>query len=222
MLLTVITPTTGKESLGKLIETIEKQSINKDVYHVLLWDDYRSHMSILPTKYNSKNRISLVLPNGFGRRGAAPGSALRSVGLMVAETPWVTFADDDVWWENDHLTLMLDLLNQENKKWGYCHRKIWTSSGKYLGIDRFESVGNLPSRKVSYEMCDNNCMMFKRHLGVEAAQFYRETTEYNDDRLMYSFLKKNGGIPITSYTPSVNHICPDRLIEFFTTNCVMI
>ena len=68
-------------------------------------------------------------------------------------------------------------------------------------------------------MVDNNCMVFNRRLGSSAAVLYRETTEYNDDRLMYNFLKKYGGDPYLSDEATVNQICPEKLEEFFTLNC---
>jgi hypothetical protein len=40
MLITVITPTTGKKSLGRLIDSIDSQSKAR-VFHLLLWDDKR-------------------------------------------------------------------------------------------------------------------------------------------------------------------------------------
>jgi hypothetical protein len=92
-------------------------------------------------------------------------------------------------------------------------------SGGVLGVDRFESVGDDPERRVSYEMCDNNCMMFRRPFGVTAAPLYRETRQYNDDRLMYSFLKQHAGPRGRTGTPTINQVCPERLEEFFHANC---
>jgi len=54
---------------------------------------------------------------------------------------------------------------------------------------------------------------------VRAALLYRETTEYNDDRLMYGFLKENAGPRGGCDRATINHVCPDFLIEFFTEFC---
>ena len=66
------------------------------------------------------------------------------------------------------------------------------------------------------------CMMFKRKYGVSAACLYRETTEYNDDRLMYDFLKKYAGEPGKTLTATINQVCPKKLEQFFRKNCTII
>jgi hypothetical protein len=216
-LITVITPTTGKPELDRLVESVDRQTCTEDIFHLLLWDDQRAPGAHAPESYNSSNRLSLVLPAGSGRNGIAPGSPLRAIGLMAANTPWVTFADDDVRWDEDHAEALIRVL--PGKKWATTLRTIWSPRGERLGVDRFESVGDDPSRRVPYEMCDNNCMLFARELGSAAAVLYRETQQYNDDRLMYAFLKQHAGSRGTTGKATVHHICPERLIEFFRRNC---
>lgn len=215
--LTVITPTTGKPGLNKLINSIDSQNFNNDIYHLLLWDDFRDELAESPEVYNGVNRFSLVAPPGTGRNGSAPGSMLRAIGLTLANTPWVTFADDDVWWEPDHYASISSHMSTSN--WITTFRRIWTNSGINLGVDRFESVGDDATRTVPYEMCDGNTMTFKREYGLFAARFYRETKEYNDDRLMYAFLKENAGERGRHPNPTINHICPSSLEHFFRLNC---
>lgn len=213
---TVITPTTGKPSLDDLLLSIDRQSATDEVFHILLWDDVREGARP-PDSYNRVNRLNLVLPNGFGRQGNAPGSRMRAVGLMLATTPWVTFADDDVRWEPDHLERLRAAVR--DLKWASTLRTIWSSTGERLGVDRFESVGDDSGRRVPYEMCDNNCMIFERSLGSAAAVLYRETTDYNDDRLMYEFLKANAGRRGTTNQTTIHQRCPDKLVDFFRINC---
>jgi hypothetical protein len=215
--LTVITPTTGRPSLDALIESMDRQTIGNPPFHILLWDNVRDAAARAPESYNSEMRMSMVFPPGFGRSGDAPGSPLRAIGLMMVRTPWATFADDDVRWEDDHLAALSDALDERN--WATTLRTVWSPAGKRLGVDRFESVGDDPTRNVPEEMCDNNCMIFKRELGTSAAVLYRETTAYNDDRLMYKFLKDHAGPRGRTNRPTIHHICPDRLVEFFRRNC---
>lgn len=216
MKVTVLTPTTGRRSLDGLIESIDAQGM-REVFHLLLWDDAREPDAQPPEAYNGPARMSVVLPRGLGRNGNAPGSPLRAIGLMAAATPWVTFADDDVRWESDHVSALLQALN--GARWASTLRTIWSPEGVRLGVDRFESVGDDPGRKVPYEMCDNNCMIFERQLGSTAAVLYRETRDYNDDRLMYGFLKQHAGPAGRTNRPTVHQICPPRLVDFFKTHC---
>jgi hypothetical protein len=129
-IITVITPTTGKPGLDTLISSIEKQTLPGRTFHYLLWDNNRDPVTRTPESYNSASRLSIVAPAGFGRNGLAPGSPLRAIGLMAANTPWVTFADDDVTWDPDHVESMLDAV--DNRHWASTLRKIFAPGGGSL------------------------------------------------------------------------------------------
>lgn len=230
--ISVITPTTGKNSLANLINSVTAQNAQDgSVEHILMWDDFREDSFVkngLSTpkdlEQDSPTIIKSVVIKGSIVQGAAKGSALRAAGLMIAQGDYVTFADDDVIWEKNHLATMLKAI--EGKKWAFCKRRIWTPIPKdgsgddgfeFLGVDNFESVGE--EAKTPYKMVDNNCTMFERRLGTSAAVLYRETQDYNDDRLMYEFLKKYAGEPGKTNEATINQVCPERLISFFRTNC---
>jgi glycosyltransferase involved in cell wall biosynthesis len=226
--ITIITPTTGKKSLFKTIASLEKQTLRYE--HILLWDDKRDDDFLYPdpetlkarspydlNSYSKDNsRYSVVVPGSFVQGGAS-GSSLRSVGLMLARNSYVSFMDDDVWFEEGHLERMLNLV--KGNQWAYCRRKIWDSNGDYLGIDNFESVGDSSDKKVPYEMVDNNCMIFARRFGTSAAVLYRETVDYNDDRLFYAFLKHYAGVPGKTSEASINQTCPKKLESMFRQHC---
>jgi glycosyltransferase involved in cell wall biosynthesis len=225
MELTIITPTTGRKSLFNAINSINVQ--NFDSYeHILLWDDKREddfkEEKSSPLSFNHKtnksNRYSIIIP-GCSINGSATGSALRSIGLMAAKGEYVTFMDDDIMWENNHLSTMLAAIKDKN--WAFCKRKIWAKTAEglyeYLGIDNFESIGE--EAKVPYKMVDNSSMMFRRRFGTSASVLYREVEEYCDDRLMYSFLKTYAGEPVKTNLATINQICPNKLIDFFRQNC---
>ena len=214
---TILTPTTGRRSLHTLMASIDAQQLPTRPLHILLWDAQRAADAPAPESLDAPHRWSLVLPPGFRGHGLAPGSALRAVGLMLVCTPWVTFADDDVRWEPDHLAALLTAV--KGLEWASTLRRVWTSAGEPLGIDRFESVGDDPGRLVIYEMIDNNCMLFRRAHGVAAAPLYRQTAEYNDDRLMYAWLKAQAGARGSTGRATLHQICPPRLVEFFRAYC---
>jgi hypothetical protein len=224
-ILTVITPTTGKKSLDNLIDSIESQDFS--VVHMLLWDNKREEDYLYPDTntlkakdpyaFTTSKRYSIIIPFNTVQ-GRAYGSTLRSIGLMSVQTPYVTFADDDVVWEKHHVKTML--LAIEGHQWAYCRRKIWSSNKEYIGIDNFESVGDSLDRKVPYEMVDNNCMIFSRRLGSSGAVIYREVDgQYNDDRQFYAFLKNYAGVPGKTSEATVNQTCPLKLESMFRQHC---
>jgi len=236
---TVITPTTGKDSLFTLIESLKNQKHHDGhflrVNHIMLWDSMREGKFLFPEGEDNKlldiksleictesyQSVCIELP-WKTKIGSAPGSALRAIGLMAAPTDveWVTFADDDIIWELNHLDSLLEVLDVTSAKWGFCMRHIWhelpNGQYEYICLDDFESVGE--AAKTPYKMVDNNCMIFKRRFGSSASPLYRETTEYNDDRHMYNFLSEHAGPPATTGWGTINQVCPDRLVEFFRKN----
>ncbi len=211
-LVTIITPTTGKPGLRKLIESLRRQKV--DYTHILLWDQVRNAAAAKPFSYEDDVTLSIRLKEKMVQ-GSAAGSALRALGLMAANTPYVTFADDDVWFDDSHLSSLLRAI--EGKNWAFTLRKVYSPAGEYIGVDRFESIG--ADSTLPYNLVDNNCTMFQRQLGVGAAPMYRETKQYNDDRLMYAFLTRHGGEPGKTGISTVNQICPERLEPFFRRHC---
>lgn len=231
-IISIITPTTGKDSLFTLIESITKQGF--PVEHIILWDDKKEgrfstsfkQNSMKPSDldkeeyWNSHNYLAQIINmKGLRNNGEAKGSTLRSIGLMSASAEFVMFADDDIIWEQDHLMQMMDAM--EGNNWAFCKRRIWkkinNNEYEYIGVDDFESVGE--EAKTPYKMVDNNCLIFNRRFGVSSACLYRETKEYNDDRLMYDFLKKYAGPPGKTNNATVNQVCPKKLEAFFEKNC---
>ncbi len=224
--ITVITPTIGKPSLKSLVDSIKSQKI--ECVHITLWDNirYTGEDVITPNSLYlncSRSHIPICI-DANTVKGSAYGSALRAIGLMAAQTEYVTFADDDVVWQEDHLEKMMESI--KNNNWVITKRRIWTQlkskdnqgeGYECLGVDDFESVGE--EAKTPYKMVDNNCILFKRRYGTSAAVLYRETEQYNDDRLFYDFMKKYAGPYSKTGEATINQICPERLVDFFRKNC---
>ena len=120
--LTVITPTIGRDILDRQIESIDAQTVAGQIFHLIMWDEKRIEGAKDPESYNGPNRFNIVLPWGLGRYKGAPGSSLRAVALMAANTTWVTFADDDVMWRPTHAESMLRTVNGYH--WAACLRHI--------------------------------------------------------------------------------------------------
>jgi hypothetical protein len=224
-LVTIITPTTGNGCLRRLCTSLDRQTV--PWVHILLWDDKREDEYLYPdgelkikdphdisTERDDCIRYSVVIPGNM-IKGQAAGSALRAIGLMAANTQYVTFADTDVWFDENHLGSLLE--NVRGKVWAHCIRRIFSPMNECIGEDRFESVGE--DSKLSYKLIDNNSMIVQREFGVSASPLYRETADYNDDRLMYAFLKQYAGEGGKTNMVTVNQICPVRLEQMFRQYC---
>jgi hypothetical protein len=222
--LTIITTTSGRpEGLARLIQSIEAQTLKLPFMHLLLWDDYRAPGAQPPESYNVLGRrFSIVFPPGWAKAETynySVGPTLATAAMMLVKTPWATFADDDVWWEPDHLRLLDRAVGRGNVHWATTLRYIWSPEGRKIGVDRFESVGDAPTRNVPYEMCDSNAMIFRREIGVPGAAAIRDTKGYDADRLLYQFFKQHGGPREQVLQPTIHQVCPERLTAFFQANC---
>lgn len=219
--ISIITPTTGEPSLRKLLESLYAQLGDVDFEHIVLWDGKRHLGGTMPSDIGIPRWCSTYNIEITGEivQGIAAGSALRSIGLMASKGKYVTFADSDVWHEPNHLKNLIESIETHGTQWAFCRRKIWNDKEEYLGVDNFESVGKSPESEVPYNLVDNNTMIFKREFGTSAAVLYRETKEYNDDRLMTEFLYKHAGTPTMSLQATVNQICPERLENMFKEHC---
>ena len=149
----------------------------------------------------------------------APGAAARAIGLIWATTPYVTFCDDDCWFEDEHLEWMLHNLREENVAWGWGLRRIWTNSGRYLGVDRFESYGE--DSKTPYKMAEMNATVMQRQLGVKWAAINRDIATYDEDRRLYQWLRDDPatGDGFASGIAGLNQVCPRRLEMMFEEGC---
>lgn len=222
--ITILTPTTGKkEGLERLISSINNQINSEEIYHILLWDDKREVDALSPESYNNDNRYSLYVP---GELGKVWGSHLRAVGMNAVQTPYTTFADDDVWWDDDHYETIRKNIIDPDLVWGGVRRKIWNPHTEMMiGVDNFESIGystdniSVHSSKIQYEMLDGNCMTFKREYGVYAAPLYREIDYYGDDRLLYGYLKENASECALLTNATINQKCPVKLVPMFESLC---
>lgn len=221
-LLTIITPTTGRVSLNKLIDSVQKNNINNDIVHLILWDSKQDgleprHIENYIANNGYKDVHNIVIPGDVGKHW---GSGLRSIGLLSATTEYVTFADDDVELKDDYYKTIKESILDKGYDWGGWRRDIYNPLNEnFIGTDNFESVGDSTDRKVSYEFLDNSCMVFKRAFGVYASPLYRESTTYSDDREMYKYLKDCSSNYMFLKNPLVNHKCPEKLILFFEENC---
>ena len=215
-LITIITPTIGRESIFKLIDSIDYQDTNKMVRHLIITDDGTKFKDDIKPE-NSKHRNIINIPGNLGK---PYGTNLRAIALMTVDTPWVGFADDDVWWDSSHIEIIEDIIKRPNVEWGAVRRTVHNPlTNNVIGYDDFESVGPSEDRKVPYEMFDGNCMFFKKEHGFNAAHLYRNTDQYNDDRLMYSYLKSSNISYVFSNEHTVNQVCPVNLIGMFEKHC---
>jgi glycosyltransferase involved in cell wall biosynthesis len=110
MKFSIITPTIGRSTLQKTIESIDSQSF-KDLEHIIIYDggdDFT--FKELFNKYNNNNRKVI---NSIEKKGDF-ANYNRGYACDFASGEYITYIDDDDWYINDTFAKLNDALNLYN------------------------------------------------------------------------------------------------------------
>jgi glycosyltransferase involved in cell wall biosynthesis len=203
----VITPTTGKATIEKAMESVKNQTIPTE--HLIVFDGIGS-----VTKYqNTEFRKIIVFPENVGANGWYGHRVYAGMPLMV-NADYILFLDEDNWFEPNHVETMINKIKSKNLMWAYSLRRICDESGKYVCDDDCESLGRCPTFYDStLNFVDTNCYCFRREFLVTVAHsFYGQ---WGADRPFYK--AASTALPAFGCTgeATVNYRAPERLFEMF-------
>lgn len=213
---TVITPTIGTPLLRDAIISVQEQSVR--CRHLVVVDG--------PVHERPVRRILdetafygdvIVLPENTGGEWNGHrwnGHRIYAGIPAIVNTEYVSFLDEDNWYEEDFVEVMEGVLEQGNRYVATCRRKIFHYK-EYIGVDKFESIGK---NDLGYTLHDTNTFMF-------SVIYYNKTLSryfYNPlgaDKVVSEMVLKLKIPQRHIRDPLVNYRCPDRLVEFFKKNC---
>lgn len=203
MRIMVITPTTGKDTVKKAIESVKAQTIATD--HLIVADGIDTDFSIMP--------YFMRLPENVGADGWYGHRVYAAMPLMV-NADYILFLDEDNWFEPNHVETMINKIKSKNLMWAYSLRRICDESGQYVCDDDCESLGRSPAFYDSnLNFVDTNCYCFRREFLVTVAHsFYGQ---WGADRPFYK--AASTALPAFGCTgeATVNYRAPERLLEMF-------
>jgi len=217
----VITPTTGKESLLKAIESVTDQTINTPVEHLVVFDGSRAESDFFMHEDGMHGCPTfMTLPENVGANNWYGHRVYAAMPLMV-NADYILFLDEDNWFEPNHVETLLQKIKSKDLMWSYSLRKIVDESGKYVCDDDCESLGRYPTYyDHTLNFVDTNCYCFKREYLVRVAHsFYGQ---WGADRGFYKSASAN--LPAFGCTgeATVNYRAPERLLGMFEEgNAVM-
>ena len=215
-LITVITPTDCNRADGllRLRESLLAQTMS-DWRQVIVSDDVRK----IDERCLGDQRIETLVHPRQVCVHTAPGASARALGLQWATTPYVTFCDDDCWFESQPLEQLVCGCRVFEKRWGWSLRRIWSNSGECLGVDKFESYGE--KGITSYKMVDMNSLVMAASLGYRFSAINRALQTYDEDRRLYQWLRDDidAGRAYESHSATLNQVCPRRLEMMFKEGC---
>ena len=210
----VITPTTGKDTVMKAIESVAQQTIPTE--HLIVEDGKNVEKEGLwrfELLLGSSNAKTITLPENVGGNGWYGHRVYAAMPLMV-NADYILFLDEDNWFEPNHVETMINKIKSKDLMWAYSLRRICNESAQYVLDDDCESLGRYPTfYDHLLNFVDTNCYCFKREYLVSIAHaFYGQ---WGADRQFYKTAATN--LPSFGCTgeATVNYRAPERLLGMF-------
>jgi len=207
MRIMVITPTTGKDTVHKAIQSVKDQTITTE--HLVVLDGFEKANGYVP---NNLLRV-IELPENVGGDDWYGHRVYAAMPLMV-NADYILFLDEDNWFEPNHVETMIKKIKSKDLMWAYSLRRICNEAGEYIRDDDCESLGRWPAfYDHTLNFVDTNCYCFRREYLVRVAHsFYGQ---WGADRQFYKAASTS--LPSFGCTgeATVNYRAPERLFEMF-------
>ena len=209
----VITPTTGKDTVVKAVDSVRDQTIPTE--HLIVCDGDPAYQKAwdLDIAWKADFIKLLTLPENVGSNGWYGHRVYAAMPLMV-NADYILFLDEDNWFEPNHVETMINKIKSKDLMWAYSLRRIHNESGQYVCDDDCESLGRYPAfYNHALNFVDTNCYCFRREFLVTVAHsFYGQ---WGADRPFYKVAST--ALPSFGCTgeATVNYRAPERLLEMF-------
>jgi len=190
--ITVITPTIGRFTLKRLVQSLVKQNVS--VTHLIMWDKKRELNGYCPydlmfSEFENENykcfHYVIEHPVKINRKD----NYLRTVGLMMSNTEFITQIDDDCWLEENWLNNAIYRMNIKNLNYCFCSRQIWEDENIVLGVDTYESIGII--NKFGYNLIETNSLVFRKNILDKICSITYLNNDYGHDRELARYLVYN-------------------------------
>jgi glycosyltransferase involved in cell wall biosynthesis len=210
----VITPTTGKDTVLKAVESVANQTVKTE--HLLVvdgadaWEKLEAYGDLF--KYGVTKQIkTITLPENVGANNWYGHRVYAAMPLLV-NADYILFLDEDNWLEPNHVETMVNKIKSKDLMWSYSLRRICNEEGEYIEDDDCESLGRWPTfYDHTVNFVDTNCYCFRREYLVSIAHtFYGQ---WGADRPFYKAASTK--LPSFGCTglATVNYRAPERLLN---------
>jgi glycosyltransferase involved in cell wall biosynthesis len=165
----VIIPTTGSKTLKTAIESLAAQTYsNLTVLIVIDGKDYRSKVEHIVVNHHSHLNTQLIcLSDNVGANGFY-GHRIYAAFSHLINSDYVLFLDQDCFYSPNHISSMVETLEDTDSDWVYSLRNITDIEGNFLCYDDCESLGKWEAWTNTYHI-DTNCYCLKRQVAVAIA-----------------------------------------------------
>ena len=145
----VITPTIGKNTFPKAWQSVYDQ----DHYmckHYLFVDGAEYESKFTKSEYvgfaHTRNtRLNLIRENvGKALGQSFYGHRIYAAAAHLVNEDYVLFLDEDNWYDKDHVTTLVDLMESHSLDFAFSLRQIYDKDGNFICNDECESLGFFP------------------------------------------------------------------------------
>jgi tetratricopeptide (TPR) repeat protein len=175
----IITPTIGTPQLRRAINSVQLQSYPK-LEHIIVVDGpqgAKAAKSAIPAHPRHPCHV-VQLPFNTGRDGFN-GHRIYGAAVFLANGRYVAFLDEDNWFEQHHIALLMEQIESRGLEWSYALRNIVAVDGRFLMRDNCESLGRWPVwDEPGRHLVDMNCYMLRRDIAIALSPiFYRRVPD---------------------------------------------
>jgi hypothetical protein len=178
--ITVITPTIGTPYLAKAIESVQAQTYGR-VEHVIIVDGPAGAdavQAMLPKAPRHPVHV-ITLPFNTGA-GGFNGHRIYGAAVFLVSGRYVAFLDEDNWFEPDHLSRLMNLIEVNGLEWAYSLRQLVDCDGLPIGPDDCESLGRWPSWEgADIHVVDFSCYLVRRDFLLRYSMIFHR--RYRDE-----------------------------------------
>ena len=185
----VIIPTTGANTLTKTIDSIAKQSYkNLTALVVIDGKEHREKVQKILVRNLSNLDIQIVcLSDNVGANGFYGHRVYAGFSHLVNHD-YVFFLDQDCWYDENHVSSMIDTLEKTGSDWVYSLRNITDKDSNFICRDDCESLGKWEAWTKCFHI-DTNCYCLKREIAVAIAGVWHGG--WGQDRVVFQTLKQH-------------------------------
>jgi hypothetical protein len=186
----VITATTGNPKLRRAIESVQAQTYPR-VEHVIVIDGPSGAENVrrmLPSDTSHDIQI-MSLPFNTGAEGYN-GHRIYAACIYLVNGRYVSFLDEDNWFEPHHIASLMQLVESKGLEWCYALRNIVDADGHLITQDDCESLGAWPIWNApGTHLVDMNCYLVRRDIAIGASPvFHRRIYDGSPDFELCRFL----------------------------------
>lgn len=179
----VITPTTGSPHLAKAMESTNTQPCEHWI--VIDGEEHAEKVADILKAGEYLNKRIILLPDNTGRpkefhsemplgRQNKPddkffnGHRIYCAMSYLINKPYVLFLDEDNWYDDNHVMMMVDFMESKKLDWCYTLRKLVDQEGNYVMEDNCDSLGVFANH-MFVNCVDMNCYGFRTGFLVKIA-----------------------------------------------------